>query len=220
MPRTARIIVADVPYHITQRGNRRQDVFFSDEDRRTYLGWLRDYCDRYKMELLAYCLMSNHVHLVSIPRNQSSIADTLRIVDIRHCQAINARFGWTGHLWQGRYFSTALDDAHLWCAVRYVERNPARAGIVDAAEDYPWSSAAFHLGKKPDRVINSDTQWGATVQEWAEALAMPEDKGTVDLIRSRTHCGFPCGNDEFVARMSSAVGHPLVLRPRGRPRAA
>jgi len=146
------------------------------------------------------------------------MANTLRIVDIRHCQMINARLGWSGHLWQGRYFSTALDDAHLWVAIRYVERNPVRAGLVERAEDYPWSSAAFHLGLKSDKLIKSDTQWGAPVEDWKEALSETEDADTIDLIRNRTHCGFPCGDDDFISRLSESLGRLLVLRPRGRPR--
>ncbi|MDO8588801.1 MAG: transposase [Armatimonadota bacterium] len=218
MPRTARIVVTDVPYHITQRGNRRQDVFFCDEDRRAYLSWLEHYSQRYDLDILSYCLMTNHVHLVSIPRRLDSIANTLRIVDIRHCQMINSRLGWSGHLWQGRYFSTALDEPHLWAAVRYVERNPVRAGMVKRAEDYPWSSAASHLGKRPDKLIRSNTEWGGIVEDWQEALAEPEDDETMQMIRTRTHCGFPCGDEHFVSKLSEAVGRSLVLRPRGRPR--
>jgi putative transposase len=203
---------------VTQRGNRRQDVFFCDDDRRRYLSWLIDYSLRYGLEILSYCLMTNHIHLVVIPQRRDSIARTLRITHIRHCQAVNAKFGWTGHLWQGRYFSTALDEAHLWAAARYVERNPVRAGIVSQAEEYTWSSAAFHLGKKEDRLIRSKTEWGRPLQDWREALAEPEDEEMVGLIRARTHCGFPCGNEAFVARLSEATGRQLILRPRGRPR--
>jgi putative transposase len=211
-------MVKDVPFHVTQRGNRRQDVFFSDDDRRRYLSWLGEYSTKYGLELLAYCLMTNHVHLIVIPRFLDSIARTLRILDIRHCQAINARFGWSGHLWQGRYFSTALDDAHLWSAVRYAERNPVRAEMVSRAEDYPWSSAAFHLGRKPDALIQSAGSWGRPIDGWQEALSQPEDEQMVQTIRTRTDCGFPCGDDEFVNRLSEALGHPLILRPQGRPK--
>lgn len=208
MPRTTRVIVRDVPYHITQRGNRRQDVFFCDEDRKQYLSWLKDYALRYGLEILSYCLMTNHVHLIVIPRFLDSIANTLRILHIRHCQVVNARFGWSGHPWQGRYFSTALDEAHLWAATRYVERNPVRAGLVVSAEDYAWSSAAFHLGRKQDKLIVSPTEWGGPVEDWQEALANTEDEDTLRLIRARTHCGFPCGDEAFIGRLSEATGRP------------
>lgn len=218
MPRTARVVVKDVPYHVTQRGNRRQDVFYSDDDRRMYLSLLRDYAERYSLEILAYCLMTNHIHLIVIPHCLDSIANTLRILHIRHCQMINARFGWSGHLWQGRYFSTALDDPHLYAAARYVERNPVRAGIVKRAEDYLWSSAAFHLGMRKDRLIKSETMWGGWVPDWERELRGAEDDHVLETIRNRIHCGFPCGDEEFVSKLSDVVGRPLVLRPQGRPR--
>lgn len=110
------------------------------------------------------------------------------------------------------------DDAHLWSAVRYVERNPVKAGMVEHAEDYPWSSAAFHLGLKQDRLIRSHTQWGRPVEDWHKVLAEPEEEQMLQMIRSRTHCGLPCGDNEFISKLAEAIGHPLVLRQRGRPR--
>ncbi|MDO8588590.1 MAG: transposase [Armatimonadota bacterium] len=167
MPRVARAIVEGVAYHVTQRGNRRQDVFFSDDDRRSYLASLKDYCARYALDMLAYCLMTNHVHLVTLPQASESLALTLRAAHMRHSQMINAKLGWSGHLWQGRYFSTALDETHLWAAVRYVELNPVRA------EDYPWSSAAFHLGLRNDKLLRSETQRGGPVENWRKELEDP-----------------------------------------------
>ncbi len=218
MPRQARLVIEDVPYHITQRGNRRQDVFLNDDDRRQYLRWLRDYSDRYGLELLAYCLMSNHVHMVSIPRSVDSIARVLQTLHMRHSQSVNAREGWSGHLWQGRFFSTPLDDAHLWAAVRYAELNPVRAGIVKCAQEYPWSSAAFHLGLRSDRYINTAGEWGVAVQGWPEALAASGDEQLEDLIRLRTKTGFPCGDSAFVERIAAISGRDLTIRPVGRPR--
>jgi putative transposase len=218
MPRTARTVIPGLPYHVTQRGNRRQDVFFSDDDRRRYLAWLKDYSERYGLEILAYCLMSNHVHYASIPREHDAMARTLQIVHTRHSQAINDELGWSGHLWQGRFFSTALDEAHLWTAVRYIERNPVRAGLVSHASEYPWSSAAFHLGLRRDRIINTSSEWGSPIEGWQEALAENEDDSELELLRERTWRGFPCGDEEFVARIAEQLGHDLVLRPRGRPK--
>jgi putative transposase len=218
MPRTARLVVEYVPYHITQRGNRRQDVFLNDDDRRQYLGWLRDYSERHGLELLAYCIMDNHVHLVAVPHSLDSIARVLQTLHMRHSQSINSREGWGGHLWQGRFSSTGLDEAHLWAAVRYVELNPVRAEIVQRAEEYAWSSAAFHLGIRPDRYINTSSEWGSAVEGWAEALSLPEDEQVVDLIRLRTKTGFPCGDEDFLARMAKISGRDMVVRQVGRPK--
>lgn len=218
MPRVARAVIQDIPYHVTQRGNRRQDVFFNDDDRRHYLSYLKDYSERYGLDILGYCLMTNHVHLVSLPRSPDAMALTLRTAHMRHSQLINSKFGWKGHLWQGRYFSTALDEAHLWLAVRYVERNPVRAGLVTNAWDYPWSSAGFHLGLKEDKLIRTDTQWGSPVEDWLQELTVIEQEETIKLLRSRTESGFPCGDEEFVQRLSGILGRPLILRGRGRPK--
>ncbi len=218
MPRTARIVVPGVPYHVTQRGNRRQNVFFSDDDRRLYLSWLKDYAEKHGLTILAYCLMPNHVHLVVIPLEADSISKVLHALHTRYSNLMNATHGWTGHLWQGRFFSTALDEPHLWRAVRYVERNPARAGLVPRADEYPWSSAAFHAGKRHDKLIRSDTEWRAPMEGWDQVLNEAEPESDLAILRDRTRRGFPCGDEAFIARIAEALGREIVLRPRGRPR--
>ena len=218
MPRIARTVIEGLPYHITQRGNRRQEVFFTDDDRRRYLSWLRDYSERFGLDILAYSLMTTHTHLVGLPNCSDSISKTLHALHTRYSNMINAEHGWSGHLWQGRFFSTALDEAHLWAAVRYVERNPVRAGMVERAEEYPWSSAAFHLGRRPDKLIRAEGEWGMAVQDWDQALNTAEGESDLQMLRDRTRRGFPCGDEEFVARVAEATGRRLILRPRGRPK--
>ena len=142
MPRKQRLVFAGIPHHITQRGNRREPVFFSYDDRQCYLEWLTQYSQQHGLEILAYCLMTNHIHLVAVPETIDSMHLVMRPLNMRYAQRINRAFGWYGHLWQGRFYSSPLDDAHLWQALRYVERNPVRAGMVQYARDYTWSSAA------------------------------------------------------------------------------
>ena len=113
MPRVARVVVSGVPHHVTQRGNRGQDVFFSEEDRERYLAWLGEYAAQHRLKIWAYCLMSNHVHYVVVPKKASALGDVMQSLHTRHSQAINAEQGWQGHLWQGRFFSCPLDEAHL-----------------------------------------------------------------------------------------------------------
>lgn len=127
---------AGVPHHITQRGNRREDVFFTDEDRETYLAWLKDYADQHAVDILAYCLMTNHIHLIAVPADEDGLQRVLKPLHMRYAQRVNRSRGWKGHVWQGRYFSSALDEDYLWAAVRYVERNPVRARMVRKAENY------------------------------------------------------------------------------------
>jgi putative transposase len=162
MPRVARSVFAGVAHHVTQRGNRRENVFFSDEDRRTYLAWLREYCLKHDVQVLAYCLMPNHVHLILIPQRESGLERVLKPLHMRYAQRVNRKRGWKGHLWQGRYFSSALDEAYLWAALRYVERNPVRAKLAIEAENYRWSSAAAHCKMRADELLDQGSILGPT----------------------------------------------------------
>jgi putative transposase len=126
MPRLSRTVFPGVAHHITQRGNRREQVFFDDDDRQTYLDWLAHYSRRFDVEVLGYCLMTNHVHLVVMPGSEDGLHRMLKPLHMRYAQRVNRARGWTGHLWQGRFFSSPLDEAYLWAALRYVERNPEK----------------------------------------------------------------------------------------------
>ena len=126
MARLARVVVCGRPYHITHRGNERRDVFFSEMDRQLYLADLGVWAHDCGMALWAWCLMSNHVHLLAVPHTADALARTIGRVDQRHAQRVHRQRGETGHLWANRFHSTVLDTPHLWAAVRYVELNPAR----------------------------------------------------------------------------------------------
>ena len=149
----ARVVVPGLPHQLTQRGNRREDVFFGDADRQRYLQLLIEYSDKHGLVTLAYCLMTNHVHFVSVPARADSLARVFKPVDLRYAQHINWTQGISGRLWQGRFFSCPLDDEHLWAAIRYVERNPVRARLVRKPEDYPWSRAQAHCGMRGDPIL-------------------------------------------------------------------
>jgi len=218
MPRLARLVIPNIPYHITQRGNRKQNVFFSDKDRKRYIELLIRYSSIYNFDIQAYCLMSNHVHIIGIPRNAESMPRTIQLVHTRHAQAVNREHRWQGHLWQSRYFATTLDDDHLWLAIRYVEQNPMRAGVVERAGDYIWSSAAFHCGvRKNDPVIKQDARLRQMFVNWSEALTEVPDTEALDLLRRRTRTGIPCGDEGFMKRMSEKTGVKYVDRKWGRP---
>jgi putative transposase len=142
MPRRNRCIVSGLPCHVTQRGVDRRETFSEDADRRTYLGLLQQNLPDADVQLLGWCLMSNHVHLILIPGREDSLAVLLRRVHGRYAQYYNARHGRSGHLWQNRFFACALSRSHLWTALAYVDNNPVRAGLVNLAAEYSWSSAA------------------------------------------------------------------------------
>jgi putative transposase len=165
MPRLARTVCARVPHHITQRGNRREAVFFADDDYRAYLAWLKDYAEQHAVEILAYCLMTNHIHLVVVPASEDGLEKLLKPLHMRYAQRVNRTRGWKGHLWQGRFFSSALDEDYLWAAVRYVERNPVRARMVRKAENYRWSSASAHCGLRTDPVLTINPDYSRNSQK-------------------------------------------------------
>lgn len=219
MPRLARNIFPGIPHHITQRGNRREDIFFSDEDRLIYLKWLEEYCQKHKVEVLAYCLMTNHIHLILKPDNTEGLQRVLKPLHMRYAQRVNKANGWKGHLWQGRYFSSALDEAYTWSAIRYVERNPVRTGMVTQAEDYLWSSAAAHCGLKTNKLITklADIKRAVPEQEWSAWLALTGDEDSINILRRNVEKGLPCGDDGFIGKLEKLSGRKLKYRPQGRP---
>ncbi|OGF45265.1 MAG: hypothetical protein A2231_11075 [Candidatus Firestonebacteria bacterium RIFOXYA2_FULL_40_8] len=149
MSRSAREVVPGTPYHVCQRGNNKRGIFSDDEDRMQFLFCLKEKSFKYKLSILAYCLMNNHVHLIVIPQKSDSMSSTFRIVNTVFSQCYNKKYGRIGHLWGGRYHSVMLSENHLAIGARYVERNPVRAGLVKKAERWEWSSARQHvLGEK------------------------------------------------------------------------
>ena len=218
MPRTARIVVPETPYHITQRGNRREDVFFSDADRQAYLDLLAEYAAMHGLNIQAYCLMPNHVHLVAVPGTADALSGTLKPVHCRYVQHVNWTHGLTGRLWQGRFFSCALDDAHFLAAVRYVERNPVRAGLVSRAEEYLWSSAAAHCGLRDDPVVPGAAGLAARIGGWSKWLREEDDPAEVSALRCNTRTGRPLGGEGFLNLLERLLGHTVRPRKAGRPR--
>lgn len=221
MPRLPRTVFAGIPHHITQRGNRRDDIFFTDDDRIAYLLWLKEYSDKSNVEVLAYCLMTNHVHLIVVPESNDGLQRMLKPLHMRYAQRINRAQNWKGHIWQGRFFSSPLDESYLWAAVRYVERNPVRAGMADRAENYQWSSAAAHCGNRHDDVLALESGWSkqfAAVEDWSAWLSEGDEIEKVRILRQNSEKGLPCGNADFVQRLGIKAGRLLEFRPQGRPR--
>ncbi len=212
--RLARIVAPGYPHHITQRGNRRADVFFEPEDRRVYLSLLKRYADRYGLSIWAYCLMTNHVHLVGVPEKDDSLARTLRDAHQAYAVYQNHRMGESGHLWQGRFFSCVLDAVQQWTAVRYVEQNPVRAGMVGRAETYEWSSAAAHCGLRNDPILAPDFPPPGEIDDWAAWLEIVNTE-QVAALRHRTKTGRPLGSEAFVDRLERLLDRALRPKKRG-----
>ncbi len=221
MPRIARSVFAHMPHHVTQRGNRREDVFFDDEDREAYLLWLREYAMEHRVEIAAYCLMSNHIHLILIPSTEDGLQAVLKPLHMRYAQRLNRANGVQGHVWQGRYFSSVLDGDYFRAAVRYVERNPVRARMVRKAENYQWSSAKGHCGLIADPLLKAKPSWRATmddVTDWSAWLAEPDTEEALLVLRRNAMMGLPCGSESFIKKIEKKTGRALHYRPRGRPK--
>jgi len=218
MPRIARVVLPGLPHHVTQRGNYRQKVFRNRTDRRRYLLWVKEYSQRYGLEIWAYCLMDNHVHFIVVPQAKDSLAMTLNQAHMCYAQYFNRAQGKRGHLWQGRFYSCPLDDPHLYAAVRYVEQNPVRSGLVKRAEDYPWSSAPHRVKGVSDLIISDGLPLRREIADWQQYLAQPEEMMFLRVIRGCTASGRPAGGRSFVRKLEQRLGRALQARPRGRPR--
>lgn len=208
MPREARTVVPGAPHHVIQRGNRNQDVFFRPQDRSLYLEILADSADDYGVSFLSYCLMTNHVHLIAVPSDETSFAGCFRNTHMRYSRHVNSRFGWSGHLWQYRYGSNPMDHVYLYHVLRYVERNPVRAGVVDDPWDYPWSSAAFRVSKRAfDPLVEEDVYLEQIIGgDWREYL---QGKTAAEILEELNSA----------ARSNRVLGTPAALTSASNPRA-
>ncbi len=217
MPRVSRAIAVGYPHHITQRGNYRQTVFAEESDYVRYLELLAGFAPKYGLDIWAYCLMPNHIHIVGVPNRQESLARTFNTVHMLYAQYFNRKQNARGHLWQGRFFSCALDERHLYAAVRYVEQNPVRSGIVPAPQDYPWSSAKAHITGAHDPILSGYCFLTETVKDWAQYLGEDQERESANEVIKATKIGRPCGGEDFVRQMEELLNRRLTAPPRGRP---
>jgi putative transposase len=191
-------------------------VFVSDGDRLAYLDFLQRYTERHGLAVWAYCLMTNHVHLVAVPLREDSLGLALRDAHTVYAMRFNRQTQSDGHVWQGRFNSCPLDEAHLWAAVRYVERNPVRAGLAARAEEYRWSSAAAHCGLSGDVLLSKEFPPAGVVEDWSAWLTREDDAAAIGRIRQQTNTGRPCGSSAFVERLEGLAGRSLRPARRGR----
>jgi putative transposase len=206
MPRNARVVAPDIPYHVTQRGTNRQPVFFTTGDRKLYLQLIRENKDEAGVRVLAYCLMTNHIHFLVVPERENSLALLFGRANGRYAQALNIRRGRSGHLWQARYHSCPMSPSHLEAGLRYVEANPCRAGIVERPEQHRWSSAPAHLlGEKDFSGVLDLGFWrrAGGAAAWTELHGRAENPRETTELRSCTYAGRPFGSDEFVREMEA-----------------
>jgi len=218
MPRRSRVVIPDCPHHITQRGNNRRDVFFSNADRDTYLKLLQQHCSAFGVSVLGYCLMTNHVHIIATPQREISLANAFGRTHNDYSRWLNVSRGESGHLWQSRFYSCPLEQPHLWAALAYVERNPVRAGMVAAAAEWPWSSAAAHLNLPRAHQWLPMQAWQEnwSPETWQIALAQGLDEASFRArLAEATRTGRPLGDDVFLEVCERTCGTPLRPQKRG-----
>ena len=215
MARLARVVVAGVAHHVTQRGNRRQRVFFSDADYAFYRALLAEGCRKAGVAVWGYCLMPNHVHLILVPSDAGGLRAALGEAHRRYSRRINFREGWRGYLWQWRFASVPLDGEHTLAAARYVELNPVRARLAAAAEDWPWSSARAHLAGRDDGLVRARPLL-EQAPDWPAFLAGGLADDEREALRAGERTGRPLGSAAFVAGLEQSLGRPLARRKPGR----
>lgn len=209
----ARLVVPEYPHHVTQRGVRRMETFFTDEDYETYIRLVAEGCAKAGTEVWAYCLMPNHVHLILVPSSEDGLRAALGEAHRRYTRHINFREGCRGYLWQGRFHSFPMDEAYLIACARYVELNPVRAGLVAKPEEWRWSSAGAHLAGKNDKLIEVKPLLDL-VPDWGKFLAGGVKGAELKRLRTHTNTGRPCGPDVWIEKLEKKVGRSLKkLKP-------
>jgi putative transposase len=219
MPRRARIVIPGLPHHVTQRGNRRQQTFFSNSDYRLYLDLAAESLDRFDVRCWAYCLMPNHVHWVLEPSRPDALARAMARLHQRYTAKVNQREEWTGYLWQGRFGSCAMDEAHALAAIRYIELNPVAASPCARAQDWPWSSATAHLSGRLAPPL-SRIAFLERIEDWDRYLSEPLDASLEARLGYFTGTGYPMGDDAWLQALETKMARPLRPRKQGRPRHA
>lgn len=218
MARLARVVVPGLPHHVTQRGNRREPIFLEDGDQEVYIRLLAERARKAGVEIWAYCLMPNHVHLIMVPRTPDGLRAAIAEAHRRYTRFVNERAGLTGHLFQGRFASVVMDEDHLLAAARYVALNPVRARLVKRAEAWPWSSVAAHLAGRDDRLVTVRPLLDR-IPDFAAMLRTNADDPAFEPLRAAERTGRPLGSRAFIARLERKLMRDLAPRKRGRPRA-
>jgi len=225
MPRKPRFYISEVPVHVVQRGNNRDPIFFDEADYQAYLKWLKEAAKKYCCKIHAYVLMTNHVHLLLTPNDESGVSRLMQYIGRYYVQYVNHTYGRTGTLWEGRYKSSLVDsERYLLTCSRYIELNPVRASMVSHPGDYPWSSYAANAEGAASSIIEAHELYkalGATVEARQNVY-----KGLFDLhiddvelsdIRASWQTGTPLGSKRFHEKIEETLGRKVGQSRRGRP---
>jgi putative transposase len=225
MPRPPRFFLPGYPLHVVQRGHNKAQVFFGPDDAKAYLAWLAEGAARYGVQIHAYVLMTNHVHLLVTPETAQSLPMAMRHVNWRFSNRANETRERTGSLWEGRYRASVVDaEPYFFACSRYIELNPVRAGLAADPAAYRWSSYRANAEGKPDPVLTPHSLYeslGADPHARARAYASLFDgalsEDTLGAIRKALNGGWALGSPGFVTLISRHAGRSMAARSRGRP---
>ena len=216
MARQARIVIADTPHHITQRGNRGEFIFFEKADYANYLDILTGQCDRFGVSLYSYCLLPNQIHLLAEPKQEELLARAIGETHRRYTNFINDRKNWRGHLFQDRFFSYTMDEQHALRATRYIETLPVTLKLTPRPENYIWSSAKgrIKINKTSDFIKNFHAF--NAIDNWEDYLSRPMDENEMNQIQLHLQTGRPRGSNLFLDSIERKIERPVRPQKRGR----
>ena len=226
MPRRARIRHAGIALHVIQRGNNHSACFYAETDYRSYLDWLRELAGKTGCTIHAYCLMTNHVHLLLTPSHDDSASMLMKYLGQRYVQYVNRTYKRTGTLWEGRFRSSLVQgDYYVLSCYRYIESNPVRAAMVGNVLEYPWSSYRFNSGIEESGWLvfhpaylelgeNRDARYAA----YRELLDAYLDSDMIEKISQRTNGGFALGDERFLAEIETMLNRRVSPARAGRPK--
>jgi len=209
MARLARIVIPDTPHFITQRGNRGQNVFFSEEDAQAYMTFMGEQCRRFEVAIWAWCLMPNRVHLLAVPKSEDALRRALGEAHRRYTNVINERKGWSGHLWQSRFSSFPLAENYILPAAQFIEMSPVMAGLCNSPTAFRWSSARAHLKEQDDGLCSVGP---LLARGYKDSLIVSES----ETIASHISTGRPLGDRIFIERLEDHTGRALKKKKPGR----
>ena len=226
MARLPRVILAGYPLHIMVRGNNSQEIFLSDDERRSYLEWLRDAAREYELAIHAYVLMPSHVHILATPKTNLSATRTMQSVGRRYAQMFNQKHKRTGTVWEGRFKSALIDpEMYLLLCQKYIEQNPVRSGLVQNPDDWPWSTYRHHVGAEVvPWIFDHSKYWGLgnTPFErqlaWQKAVSEQINIGDTKKVSNHLNYGWPLASAELLDKIAPKTTRPLRPRKAGRPK--
>jgi putative transposase len=217
MPRIARGLVDGLIYHIINRGNGKQVIFNKRQDYKAFLELIKVAKARYDIKIFAYCLMPTHFHMLILPVCAGKVSKWMQWLMTSHVRRYHQHYGSSGHIWQGRFKSFIIqEDTHLLTVLRYIEANPVRAGLVNSAKEWIWSSHREVIGERPRLFV--DKVPIELPQNWNRYVDEPLTEKELERLRQSVNRQSPYGIPEWQLQVSEKLGLASTIRPRGRPR--